>query len=37
LSHPLRKNTRDKLTPAEKCGIGVNGNRWNKLLLNSIK
>ncbi|MBU0958181.1 MAG: DDE-type integrase/transposase/recombinase [Nanoarchaeota archaeon] len=33
----VRKNTRDKLTPAEKCGIGVNGNRWNTLLLNSIK
>jgi transposase-like protein len=33
----VRKNTRDKLTPAEKCGVGVNGNRWNTLLLNSIK
>lgn len=33
----VRKNARDKLTPAEKCGVGVNGNRWNTLLLNSIK
>jgi len=33
----VRKNTRDKLTPADKCGIGVNGNRWEKVLLNSIK
>ena len=33
----VRKSTRDKLTPAEKCGIGINGNRWNTLLLNSIK
>jgi putative transposase len=33
----VRKGVRDKLTPAERCGIGVNGNRWNTLLLNSIK
>jgi len=33
----VRKSARQKLTPAEKCGIGVNGNRWNTLLLNSIK
>ncbi len=33
----VRKNARQGLTPAEKCGIGVNGNRWNTLLLNSIK
>ena len=33
----IRKNVKDKKTPAEKCGIGVNGNRWNTLLLNSIK
>jgi len=33
----IRKNTRQGLTPADKCGIGVNGNRWNTLLLNSIK
>ena len=28
---------KDKLTPAQRCGIGVNGNRWETLLLNSIK
>jgi transposase-like protein len=33
----VRKNSRQGLTPADKCGIGVNGNRWNTLLLNSIK
>ena len=33
----IRKSARQKLTPAEKCGIGVQGNRWNTLLLNSIK
>jgi len=33
----VRKNVRDKLTPADKCEIGINGNRWNTLLLNSIK
>jgi transposase-like protein len=33
----IRKNVKDKTTPAEKVGIGVNGNRWNTLLLNSIK
>ena len=33
----VRKSARQKLTPAEKCGIGVTGNRWNTLLLNSIK
>ena len=32
----VRKSARQKLTPAEKCGIGVNGNRWNTLLLNSL-
>ena len=33
----IRKSARKKLTPAEKCGIGIEGNRWNTLLLNSIK
>lgn len=33
----VRKNSREGLTPADKVGIGVNGNRWNTLLLNSIK
>jgi len=33
----VRKSAREDLTPADKCGIGVQGNRWNTLLLNSIK
>lgn len=33
----VRKSTRQHLTPADKCGVGVQGNRWNTLLLNSIK
>ncbi len=33
----IRKSARQKLTPADKCGIGVNGNRWNAMLLQSIK
>lgn len=33
----VRKNTRQGLTPADKCGIGVNGNRWETMLLNAIK
>jgi len=33
----IRKNVKDKTTPAEKCGIGLNGNRWETMLLNSIK
>ncbi len=28
---------KDNKTPAERCGVGVNGNRWETLLLNSIK
>jgi len=33
----VRKSSRQKLTPADKVGIGVQGNRWNTILLNSIK
>jgi transposase-like protein len=33
----IKKCEKDKLTPAERCGIGVNGNRWEIMLLNSIK
>jgi len=33
----VRQNVKDKTTPADKCGIGVDGNRWNTFLLNSIK
>ncbi len=32
----VRKNARDDLTPADKCGVGVQGNRWNTLLLQSL-
>src|SRR3989344_844663 len=33
----VRKGVKDKMTPAERGGIGVNGNRWETMLLNSIK
>jgi len=33
----VRKNARQGLTPADKCGIGLNGNAWETMLLNSIK
>jgi len=33
----IKKCEKDKLTPAERCGIGINGNRWHTLLLNLIK
>ena len=33
----IKKCEKDKLTPAERCGIGIQGNRWETLLLNSIK
>ena len=33
----VRKNARQGLTPADKCGIGVQGNVWETMLLNSIK
>ena len=33
----VRKNAREGLTPADKCGIGVKGNAWETMLLNSIK
>jgi transposase-like protein len=33
----VRENVKDKTTPAQKCGIGVNGNRWETMLLNSLK
>ena len=32
----IRKNVKDKTTPAEKCGVGVQGNRWNTMLMNSL-
>ncbi len=33
----VRKSARENLTPADKCNIGLNGNRWEIMLLNSIK
>jgi len=33
----IRKSVKDKLTPAERCGIKLQGNRWNTLLRNSLK
>lgn len=33
----IRKNVKDKTTPAEKCGIGLDGNAWETMLLNSLK
>jgi transposase-like protein len=33
----VRKGVKDKLTPAERCGIEIDGNRWHNLLLSSIK
>jgi len=32
----IRKNVKERLTPADKCGIGLNGNRWNTMLMNSL-
>lgn len=33
----VKKGIIDKQTPAERNGIQVNGNRWETMLLNSIK
>jgi len=33
----IRKDVKNKTTPAEKCGIGVVGNRWEAMLLNSLE
>ena len=33
----VRKNARQGLTPADKVGIGIKGNAWETMLLNSIK
>lgn len=33
----IRKGVKDKQTPAERCGIEVNGNRWNTMLMNSLE
>ncbi len=31
------KGVKDKQTPADRCGIGIEGNRWETLLLKSLK
>ncbi len=33
----VRRGVKDKKTPAERCGIGVKGNRWENMLLKSLK
>jgi len=33
----VRKNSREGLTPADKCGVGLDGNVWETMLLQSIK
>ncbi len=33
----VRKDARNGLTPADKVGIGIKGNAWETMLLNSIK
>ncbi|MCW8966408.1 MAG: hypothetical protein OQK82_06960 [Candidatus Pacearchaeota archaeon] len=34
----VRKGVKDKLTPAERCGIHLNNpNKWENLLLNSLE
>lgn len=32
----IRKGVKDNLTPAERCGIGIKGNRWEAMLLKSL-
>lgn len=33
----VRKSARQGLTPADKVGVGINGNAWETMLLNGIK
>lgn len=33
----VRKGVKDNLTPAERCGIRIKGNRWEAMLINSLK
>ncbi len=33
----VRKNARQGLTPADKCGVGLKGNAWETMLLQAIK
>ncbi|HLC55044.1 MAG TPA: hypothetical protein VJJ75_00765 [Candidatus Nanoarchaeia archaeon] len=37
LIQEIRKEVGDKQTPAERCGITVEGNRWNTLLLKVLQ
>ncbi len=33
----VRKGVKDKLTPAERCGIEVQGNKWETMLIKSLE
>jgi hypothetical protein len=33
----IRQGIKDKQTPAQRNGIEVNGNKWETMLLNSLK
>ena len=33
----IRQGVKDHQTPAERCGIGVDGNRWETLLITALK
>ena len=33
----VRKGVKDNLTPAERAGIGIKGNRWESMLINGLK
>lgn len=33
----VRKGVKDNLTPAERCGIGIKGNRWEVMLVKALK
>ena len=33
----VRKGVKDRMTPAERCGIGLIGNRWETMLLQALQ
>ncbi len=33
----VRKGVKDKMTPAQRCGIDVKGNRWETMLMKSLE
>lgn len=33
----IRENVKDKTTPAEKCGIELQGNKWNTMLIKALE